>query len=89
MLHLVWPSSRPAPVVHMIQVCRSRDSGGKGALNTSISLDEPAHIISVLAVPLAPHIPVGEATDLVQAATVPGLCYQFDLQFSAAHVTVN
>ena len=69
-----------APVVDMVQVCRAGDSGGKGALDASISLDEAAHIISVLAIPLTPYIPVWEAPDLVQTATVPGLCYQLHLQ---------
>ena len=79
----------PAPVVHVIQVCRARYSGGKGALDTSISLDEAAHIISVFAVPFAPDIPVGEAAHLVQTATVPGLCYQLDLQPLASYFTVD
>lgn len=68
------------PVVVVVQVSRATDASGKGALQTSIPLNESPYIISELAVPLTPDIPVREAADLVQTPTVPGLCYQLHLQ---------
>lgn len=69
-----------APIVDMVEVCRACDPGSKGTLDASVPLDEAAHIISVLAVPLTPYIPVGKAPHLVQTTTVPGLCYELYLQ---------
>ena len=68
------------PVVDMVEVCRARDPGCKSALHSGISFDEAAYVIPILAIPLAPNIPVWEAANLVQTPTVPRLCYQLHLQ---------
>jgi len=68
------------PVVDMVEVCRARDPGCKSALHSGISFDEAAYVIPIIAIPLAPNIPVWEAANLVQTPTVPRLRYQLHLQ---------
>lgn len=67
----------------MVQVCRASNPGRKGTLDASVTFDEAAHIVPIFAIPLTPHIPVGEGPNLVQTPTVPWLCYQLHLHFVA------
>ena len=53
------------PIVDMVQVCRACNAGGKGTFDASIAFDEAANVISELAIPLTPDVPVREATYLI------------------------
>mmetsp|Transcript_7418 Transcript_7418/g.21926 ORF Transcript_7418/g.21926 Transcript_7418/m.21926 type:complete len:249 (+) Transcript_7418:1433-2179(+) len=67
-----------SPVVVVVQVSGAGNAGGDGLLHAAVPLHELPEVIAELAVPLAPHVPVGESADLVHAA-VPRLCQKMHL----------
>mmetsp|Transcript_1907 Transcript_1907/g.4738 ORF Transcript_1907/g.4738 Transcript_1907/m.4738 type:complete len:412 (-) Transcript_1907:1781-3016(-) len=65
-------------VVGVVQVRGARQPGRKQLLHAAVTLHKAAHDVAVRAVPLRPHIPVGERPDLVHS-DVPRLGDQLHL----------
>ena len=57
----------PLPLVDAVEVRGAGEARGKGGLAALVALDEAAHVVPEAPVPLAPHVPVGEAAHLAGA----------------------
>ena len=68
-----------AAVHRVIQIRGAGHALGSGARHACIAFQETAHVVPVASIPLCPPLPGREGADLVETASVPGLCDQLDV----------
>ena len=61
------------PVLAVVEVGAAGEPRGEEPRHAGVALDEPAHVVPEVAVPLGPAAPAREAAHLVEAGGVPGL----------------